>query len=255
MEIDNFWKIYVAELQELRDVEDQLVEALPRMGQLVASPQLRQALESHLNETRAQRTEIDRLLLQHNAIPTKHEDSSMRALIREADRWATTVTDPECRDAGVIASVQRIEHYEIAVYGTLATWARDLQLETDFQTLDRILEQERRADATLTRLAKTRINSEAAADVPSGPSDGPSALEDASGYVRTATRPISHLIEDNPLAAMLLAGAAGYFLAYYTRGAAGLGHPSASMSEPRSAQVSGRSSGRGRIASAAYRQR
>ena len=110
MEIADFRRMYVAELQELRDVEDQLVEALPRMGQLVASPQLRQALESHLNETRAQRTEIDRLLLHHKAIATKHEDSSMRAMIREADRWATTVTDPECRDSGVIASAQRIEH-------------------------------------------------------------------------------------------------------------------------------------------------
>ena len=217
MNIDDFRKMYVAELQELRDVEDQLVDALPRMAQLVSAPQLRQALESHLNETRAQRTELDRLLLQHKAVATKHEDSSMRAMIREADRWATTVTDPECRDAGVIASAQRIEHYEIAVYGTLAAWAQQLQLESDFQTLHRILEQERRADETLTRLAKTRINPKASADGPAGAPDDSSTLEDASGYVRRATRPISHLIEDYPSAAMLLAGAAGYFLAYYTR--------------------------------------
>ena len=103
------------------------------------------------------------------------------------------------------------------MYGTLATWARQLELESDFQTLHRILEQERRADATLTRLAKTRINAEAPTEIPTNPPNSPSALEDARGHMKRATRPISHLIEDYPSAAMLLAGAAGYCLAYYTR--------------------------------------
>src|SRR3954452_7766306 len=128
MNVDDFRKMYVAELQELRSVEDQLVEALPRMAALVEHPQLRQTLESHLSETKSQRDRLDRLLRAHNAGKREHEDGSMHAIIREAERWAKMVSDRDCRDAGIIASAQRVEHYEIAVYGTLATWARQLGL-------------------------------------------------------------------------------------------------------------------------------
>ena len=79
MNVDDFRKMYVAELQELRSVEDQLVEALPRMAALVEHPQLRQALESHLSETKSQRDRLDRLLRAHNAGDREHEDGSMHA--------------------------------------------------------------------------------------------------------------------------------------------------------------------------------
>src|SRR5215217_5003708 len=158
MNVGDLRTMYVAELQELRSVEDQLVAALPKMAQLVEHPQLRQALERHLAETESQRNRLDELLKRHNATPTAHEDSSMRAIIREADRWAGMVSDPDCRDAGIIASAQRVEHYEIAVYGTLATWAQQLGLMEDHRTLHAILDEEKRADETLTRLAKQVIN-------------------------------------------------------------------------------------------------
>jgi ferritin-like metal-binding protein YciE len=86
----------------------------------------------------------------------------MQAIVREADRWARMVSDPDCRDAGLIASAQRVEHYEIAVYGTLATWAKQLGLEEDQRTLHAILEEEKRTDEKLTDLAKRVINPEAA---------------------------------------------------------------------------------------------
>ena len=204
--------MYVAELQELRSVEDQLVQALPKMAQTVAHPQLRQALESHLNETRAQRAELDKLLERHGASPVAHEDSSMHAIVREADRWAGMVTDLDCRDAGIIASAQRVEHYEIAVYGTLATWARQLGLEDDARTLHGILEQERRADETLTRLAEMGVNRDASAH--GSPQSSPGIFEEATDYVRATARPVAHQVEEYPLPAMLLAVAAGYVLAY-----------------------------------------
>jgi len=130
MNVDDFRRMYVIELQELRSVEDQLVQALPKMVQLVEHPGLRSALELHLAETRSQRDRLDELLKKHSAGTREHEDGSMAAILREGERWAKMVSDRDCRDAGIIASAQRVEHYEIAVYGTLATWAANLACMT-----------------------------------------------------------------------------------------------------------------------------
>jgi ferritin-like metal-binding protein YciE len=161
MNVNNFRELYRIELQELRSVEHQLVAALPKMAQAAQHPRLKQAIEAHLNETRAQRDQLDGLLKRHGADPREHQDGSMQAIIREADRWARQVQDPECRDAGLIASAQRIVHYEIAVYGTLATWAKQLGEEEDLTALHAILEEEKRTDEKLTELAKSVINLEA----------------------------------------------------------------------------------------------
>jgi ferritin-like metal-binding protein YciE len=132
------------------------------MAQAARHPQLKQVIEAHLNETRAQRDQLDGLLERHGADPGKHQDGSMQAIIKEAERWARQVQDPECRDAGLIASAQRVVHYEIAVYGTLATWAKQLNEEGDLTVLHAMLEEEKRTDEKLTELAKSVINPEAA---------------------------------------------------------------------------------------------
>ena len=163
MKIGDFRQMYVSELQELRSVEDQLVQALPKMAQMVEHPELKKAIENHLNETKSQRDRLDQLLRGHGASSREHQDSSMQAIVREAERWAKMVSDPDCRDAGVIASAQRVEHYEIAVYGTLAAWAKQLGFAEDERTLHDILEEEKRTDEKLTGLAEQIINKEAAA--------------------------------------------------------------------------------------------
>src|SRR4051794_32275921 len=146
MDVNDFRRMYVTELQELRSVEDQLVQALPKMAQFVEHPSLRRALEVHLAETRSQRDRLDELLKRHNAGTREHEDGSMATILREGERWARMVSDRDCRDAGIIASAQRVEHYEIAVYGTLATWARQLGLNDDSRVLHGILQEEKAAD-------------------------------------------------------------------------------------------------------------
>ena len=220
MNVADLHTMYVAELQELRSVEDQLVAALPKMVELVEHPQLRQALERHHAETRSQRDRLDALLQRHGASAAGREDSSMHAILREAERWAKMVSDRDCRDAGIIASAQRVEHYEIAVYGTLATWAELLGLGEDRRVLHGILEEEKRADETLTRLAERGINREAAEGAPADieTSRAGHAFDEARGYLRGGTRVVSHQVEDFPLASMLLAGAAGYILAYLAHG-------------------------------------
>ena len=92
-----------------------------------------------------------------------HVDQAMQAMLREAEKWATMVQDRDLRDAGIIASAQRVEHYEIAVYGSLATWAKQLGLDEDLPALLDILEEEKRTDESLSTLAKRVVNPDAAA--------------------------------------------------------------------------------------------
>jgi ferritin-like metal-binding protein YciE len=162
MNVDSFREMYVAELQELRSVEAQLTEALPKMAEAANHPELRQAIRSHLEETRSQRDRLDEVLRRHGAEPREHVDQAMGAIVREADKWAKMVQDADLRDAGLIASAQRVEHYEIAVYGTLATWAKQLGLDEDQRALHAILDEEKRADEKLTGLAKRIVNPDAA---------------------------------------------------------------------------------------------
>jgi ferritin-like metal-binding protein YciE len=162
MNVDTFRQMYVTELQELHSVEAQLVDALPKMADVASHPELKQAIQSHLEETRSQRDRLEAVLRRHRAEPREHVDQSMQAIVREAEKWAKMVQDPDLRDAGLIASAQRVEHYEIAVYGTLATWAKQLGLDEDERTLQAILDEEKRTDETLTGLAKQVINPDAA---------------------------------------------------------------------------------------------
>src|SRR5215210_1950425 len=162
MNVNDFRQMYVTELQELRSVEAQLTGALPKTAEVANHPELKQAIQSHLEETRSQRDRLDTVLRRHGAEPREHVDQSMLAIVREAEKWARMVQDPDLRDAGLIASAQRGEHYEIAVYGTLATWAQQLGLDEDERTLHAILEEEKRADEKLSGLAKQVVNPDAA---------------------------------------------------------------------------------------------
>lgn len=163
MNLDSLRGMYKTELQETWSVEAQLTEALPKMASAAQDPQLKKAFEMHLEQTREHQRILEDLLRAQGAQPREHTDQSMQAMIREGEKWAGIVQESKFRDAGLIASAQRIEHYEIAIYGTLATWAKQLGLEEEMRKLLSILEQEKEADDKLTSLAKTSINPTAAA--------------------------------------------------------------------------------------------
>lgn len=162
MKISTFREMYLKELEEARSVETQLVDALPRMKKAATDEKLKQALEDHLDETRAQLDQVNAILKRHDVDPTEHKDQSMLRLIDESESYIGMLDDAALRDAGLIASAQRIEHYEIAVYGTLACWAKQLGLDDDLETLLAILDQEKTADNLLNDLAKQDVNIEAA---------------------------------------------------------------------------------------------
>jgi ferritin-like metal-binding protein YciE len=162
MNIDSFRNIYLSELQELHSVEAQLVEALPRMADRASHQELKHAIQAHYDETRSQQSRLDEILRRHKVDPREHVDQAMQAMLKETEKWAGMVQDQDLRDAGLIASAQRVEHYEIAVYGSLATWAKQLGLEEDLQTLHAILEEEKRTDDKLSTLARRVVNPDAA---------------------------------------------------------------------------------------------
>ena len=168
MAIETLQDLYVAELQEARSVEGMLIDALPKMAESASEEQLRRAFEQHLKATRDQLASIEALIKKADADPHEHHDQSMQVLIEQAQKMAGMVTGGPLRDAALIASAQRIEHYEIAVYGTLATYARILGLDNDYEILSGILGEEKDADDLLTDIAIGMVNPSVAEKEASG---------------------------------------------------------------------------------------
>lgn len=163
MQIASFKDLYLAELQELVSVEDQLTDALLRVAEMASNPSLKSALMHHREQTQVQKDRLVAILQKQGANPQAHVDQAMQALIRETEKIATMLEGEDLRDAGLIASVQKLEHYEIAAYGTAAALAGQLGLRDDQSVLHETLEEERQADLNLTNLAKGEVNRDALA--------------------------------------------------------------------------------------------
>ena len=163
MEISNFKDMYLAELQELVSVEEQLAEALLRMAAAASHAALKDALVDHHGETVAQRERLLAILRSHGADPAAHVDQAMQALIRETRKMLGILEGDDLRDAGLIASVQKLKHYEIAAYGSAAALAGQLELRDDQMLLHDSLLEEKEADAILTDIAKGEVNPDALA--------------------------------------------------------------------------------------------
>ena len=162
METTNFKDMYLSELQELASVESQLAESLLHMSEVASHPVLKNALLHHREETQVQKDRLESILQKHGANPA-HTDQAMQALLKETGKMLTMLKGNDLRDAGLIASAQKLDHYEIAAYGTAAALAGQLDLRDDQQMLHMSLEEERQSDALLTQLAKSEVNSDALA--------------------------------------------------------------------------------------------
>jgi ferritin-like metal-binding protein YciE len=163
MEISNFKDMYLAELQELVSVEEQLSEALLRMAAAASHPALKDALVDHQAETMRQKERLVGILHKHGADPAAHVDQAMQALISETRKMLGIVEGDDLRDAALIASAQKLEHYEIAAYGSAAALAGQLDLRDDQMLLHDSLLEEKEADAILTDIAKGEVNPDALA--------------------------------------------------------------------------------------------
>jgi ferritin-like metal-binding protein YciE len=163
MQLTSFEDMYIAELQELVSVEEQLTDALLRMAQMASHPALRDAFIRHRDETQRQKDRLESILRAHRAEPKAHTDQAMQALIHETEKMLEILKGNELRDAELIASAQKLEHYEIAAYGTAAALAGQLNLRDEQRQLHESLEEEKKADLLLTQLAKGEVNRDALA--------------------------------------------------------------------------------------------
>jgi ferritin-like metal-binding protein YciE len=161
MQINSFKDLYLAGLQELLSVEIQLADALLRMAGVAAHPSLKRALIHHRTETETAALRVMTIVKKHGADETAHIDQAMQALIVETLKMMMLLQSDDLRDAGLIASAQKIEHYKIAAYGTAAALAGQLNLRDEQDLLHMSLEEERKFDAVLTGLAKGEINRDA----------------------------------------------------------------------------------------------
>jgi len=163
MQISNFMDMYIAKLQELVSVEGRLERSLLRMAEVATHPELKDALVRHREETQVQKQRLESILKRLGADPKAHTDQAMQALVGETEKMVDMLKGNSLRDAGLIASAQKPEHYEIAAYGTAAALAGQLDRREDQDMLHKSLEEEKETDLLLTELAKREVNRSALA--------------------------------------------------------------------------------------------
>jgi ferritin-like metal-binding protein YciE len=153
-------ELYQNSLQKTLDMEQHIVKALPTMIEKASDPELKQAFEDHLEETKTHVTRVEGILDQAIGETSTIKCKVIAALVSEAEDMIKDAADPTVRDAALISAAQQVEHHEIAVYGTLRTWAEILGETGHAQTLDEILTEERKADEALTGIS-SQVNRDA----------------------------------------------------------------------------------------------
>jgi ferritin-like metal-binding protein YciE len=145
--------LMVHELGDLYSAENQLTTALPKMASAASNDQLKQAFDHHLDETRDHVRRLEEIFGQFGMQPPTQQCEAMAGLIREGEKIISKQGDANTRDAGLIAAAQKVEHYEIAGYGTVRTLAGELGHDDARDLLDQTLDEESSADKLLTKIA------------------------------------------------------------------------------------------------------
>jgi ferritin-like metal-binding protein YciE len=153
--------LYMDLLKDLYSAEKQLVKALPKMAKNAQSPDLQRAFQEHLRQTEGHVERIERIFSDMDGSPRGKKCVGMEGLIEEGSELLKEDAEPDVLDAGLIAAAQKVEHYEIASYGTARTWAQRLGYNQAARTLQETLEEESMANEKLTRIAESHVNMEA----------------------------------------------------------------------------------------------
>lgn len=161
MEINSLRELYIDQLRDLYDAENQLIKALPRMAKEASSDELRQAVEEHVEQTRGQAERLEQIFEQLGEKPKGKKCKGMQGVIEEGKETLEEDMEEDTKDAAIIAAAQRVEHYEIAGYGTARTYAKLLGENEAAELLEETLNEEKETDQKLTQLAE-EINVEAA---------------------------------------------------------------------------------------------
>jgi ferritin-like metal-binding protein YciE len=161
MGMESFQDLYLHELKDIYSAEKQILQALPKMAENANHAELRQAFEEHRRVTEEQVKRLETIFDDLGQKPGGEKCVGMEGLIEEGREILEEDADPDVRDAALIAAAQRVEHYEIAAYGTARTYARQLGFDNHVELLQRTLEEESNTDERLTKLAEGRVNRDA----------------------------------------------------------------------------------------------
>ena len=161
MPMETMQDLYLHELKDLYNAEKQLLQALPKMAEKATHTELRRAFEEHQATTEEQVRRLETIFSDLKQSPSGKKCKGMEGLIEEGREIMEEPSDPDVRDAALIGAAQRVEHYEIAGYGTARTYARQLGFDNHVELLQRTLDEEGQTDERLTKLAEGRINREA----------------------------------------------------------------------------------------------
>jgi ferritin-like metal-binding protein YciE len=161
MHMETLQDLFVDQLRDLYNAENQLVKALPKLAKSADSDQLRSAFENHLEETKGHVERIEAIFEKLGAKPGGKTCKAMKGLVEEGAEMMDEDAEPPVMDAGLIAAAQRVEHYEIAGYGCVRNFAKLLGDEHAAKLLQETLDEEMAADKKLTKLADGGINARA----------------------------------------------------------------------------------------------
>jgi ferritin-like metal-binding protein YciE len=162
MKIKTMEELFVDELKDLYDAEKQIIKALPKMAKAASSEDLREAFQEHLDVTKRQVERLETIFSKLDDKPSGKKCAGMQGLIEEGQELISEGDESPVLDAGLIAAAQKVEHYEIAGYGTARTHAELLGNREAARLLEQTLQEEKRTDEKLTELAENLVNQEAA---------------------------------------------------------------------------------------------
>ena len=182
MEENTLKQLYIEELRDIYDAEKQLIKALPKMAHAATSDELRTGFEQHLEQTKGHAQRLEQIFEALGEKPTGKKCKGMQGLVSEGSEVIDEDFENEVKDAGLISAAQRVEHYEIAAYGTVRTYATILGEENAASLLEKTLAEEKETDQKLTELAEG-INAQAAG---SGSEDTAADHPDSNRKARSA---------------------------------------------------------------------
>src|SRR5688500_16247008 len=161
VELDSLKNLYIDELKDLYSAENQILKGLPRMARAASSRELKRAFTQHEKMTRQQVKRLERVFRELGERPGGKKCVGMEGLVEEVKELIKEKPEPEVLDAGLISKAQHIEHYEMAGYGTVRTYARTLGFRSQQALLQQTLDEEQATDKQLTKIAESGINVEA----------------------------------------------------------------------------------------------
>lgn len=157
-EFNSLDDLFLHQIEDLYDAEKRLTKALPQMAKAAHHPELKQAFEHHLRETEGQVNRLEKIFSLLGQSPTRETCAAMKGLIEEGEEMISARGDDDVRDAALIAAAQRVEHYEMAGYGTARNFAERLGLHEASRLLQQTLDEEKNADSKLTQIAEGSVN-------------------------------------------------------------------------------------------------